>query len=180
MKDIIRKSYDRDAKNYDKRFLQHQEPKFETLLGSGAEILFDHFPLLDLGCGTGLLSHFLRARNAETGALFGMDLSFGMLIKAQERGIPAVQADIEQIPFKRASFHTVTAFTVLRIIPEHENESLILNEIARVLVPGGLFIVTILASREDPLFEETIRNAGFSVGNRIVCGQDIGYRCIRL
>jgi SAM-dependent methyltransferase len=97
--------------------------------------------ILDCGCGTGanlvMLSEFGRA--------FGFDLSWQGLQFAREYGQPRIaHASITNIPFASESFEVVTAFDVLYSLTE-EQEASALDEIARVLRPGGTLIINVAA-----------------------------------
>jgi ubiquinone/menaquinone biosynthesis C-methylase UbiE len=87
--------------------------------------------LLEVGCGTGLILHRTArfARHA-----FGIDLSGGMLMKAQQRGLHVAQASATALPIATASVDVVYSFKVLAHIPDIEGA---LREMARVVRPGG-------------------------------------------
>lgn len=87
--------------------------------------------ILEVGCGTGLILH-RTARFAQRA--FGMDLSSGMLMKAQQRGLSVVQASATELPFADASVDVAYSFKVLAHIPDIQGA---LREMARVVRPGG-------------------------------------------
>ena len=97
--------------------------------------------ILDCGCGTGANLVMLT----EFGRAFGFDLSWQGLEFAQGYGQSRVaHASITHIPFASASFELVTAFDVLYSLSE-EQEASALDEIFRVLRPGGTLIVNVAA-----------------------------------
>lgn len=107
----------------------------DALNGSGAA------RILDCGCGTGANLVMLT----EFGRAFGFDLSWQGLEFAHGYGQPRVaHASITHIPFASASFELVTAFDVLYSLTEVQ-ESSALDEIFRVLRPGGAVIVNVAA-----------------------------------
>ncbi len=87
--------------------------------------------ILEAGCGTGLLlGRTLRFAKSAT----GVDLSGGMLAKAQERGLSVTQGSITQLPYADESFDLVFSMKVLAHIEDIEGA---LQEMARVTRPGG-------------------------------------------
>jgi SAM-dependent methyltransferase len=91
--------------------------------------------LLDLGMSTGEFTGQIAERLGAT-AVQGVDFIAEHVASARERGVDAVEADIEQgLPFPDGAFDTVTANQVL----EHVRRTdVMLAEIHRVLAPGGL------------------------------------------
>lgn len=87
--------------------------------------------VLEVGCGTGLILHRTAsfARQA-----YGIDLSGGMLMKAQQRGLHVAQASATALPFATASVDVAYSFKVLAHIPDIEGA---MREMARVVKPGG-------------------------------------------
>lgn len=92
---------------------------------------------LDVGCGTG---QFSRAFARFGLTMVGVDLSAAMLA-AMPHGSEALlpcQAAGEQLPFGPASFDLVMAVTALEFV---HNPAWMLNEMWRVLKPGGRLLV---------------------------------------
>jgi ubiquinone/menaquinone biosynthesis C-methylase UbiE len=87
--------------------------------------------VLEVGCGTGLILHRTArfARHA-----IGIDLSGGMLRKAQQRGLHVAQASATDLPVATASVDVAYSFKVLAHIPDIQGA---LREMARVVRPGG-------------------------------------------
>lgn len=94
--------------------------------------------VLDLACGTGDLSVCFAARGAQ---VVGLDLTPEMLERAHARSagtaIAWVRGDMMQLPVADGSVDVVTAGYGLRNMPVLETG---LDEIARVLRPGGRFV----------------------------------------
>jgi 2-polyprenyl-3-methyl-5-hydroxy-6-metoxy-1,4-benzoquinol methylase len=92
--------------------------------------------VLEIGCGWGELAE----RIAETGAeVTAIDLSFRMAQLALERGVRALVADGQALPFDANRFDLVIANAVMYHIPDLD---LALTEVGRVLSPDGVFIAT--------------------------------------
>jgi ubiquinone/menaquinone biosynthesis C-methylase UbiE len=110
--------------------------------------------LLDVGCGTGY--HLARTR-ARGFAVMGVDGSGPMLASARtgNPGVGLARTDVDRLPFPAASFDVVVCIEVLRYLPSSAS---CLAELARVLRPGGLCLVT-----ASPLFNAS----GYPVLNRL-------------
>ena len=102
----------------------------------------EHGRTLDLGCGTGSAFRMLRARQFD---VVGIDLSSRMLAFAKQRyaddrAIELSRGDAEFLPFATGSFDAVTCLGVFESLPDYAPA---LREIARVLRPGGLLVLSI-------------------------------------
>ena len=102
----------------------------------------EHGRTLDLGCATGAAFPMLRALDFE---VVGIDLSQRMIAFAQQRygddrGVQLSRGDAEFLPFAAASFDAVTCLGVFEFLPDYAPT---LREIARVLRPGGLLVLSI-------------------------------------
>ena len=87
--------------------------------------------VLEVGCGTGLILHRVAAL---TDHAYGFDISKGMLLKAGERGLHAVQASATHLPFEDGAFDLVYSFKVLAHVQDIDRA---LAEMARVTRSGG-------------------------------------------
>jgi len=198
VKDILRASYDRSAPGYDAGFEALQRPKYEALLGARGEGIAALFargalggavgsgepkplPMLDLGCGTGLLGAWLTDAGAlPPGGVVGLDLSLGMARLARARGVRAVEGDQDRLPFRDEAFAAAASFTTLKITPGPAARALV--EVHRVLRPGATFFVSILKSAAiagGAAFTAELGAAGLRAGERVDCGQDWGWVCAR-
>ncbi|MBS1841804.1 MAG: class I SAM-dependent methyltransferase, partial [Acidobacteria bacterium] len=91
--------------------------------------------ILDLGCGTGVLTAEIASRGAE---IFGIDRSTEMIQQAKSK-FPALRfevADATELKFN-SEFDAVFSNAVLHWIPEPEK---VAAGIARALKPGGRFV----------------------------------------
>ena len=95
--------------------------------------------VLDVGCGTGYHVSRLRQMGFDVvGIEPGKDLR--ETARANNPGVQIDDGDIEAIPFPDGSFDAVLAIEVVRHLPHSPRRSI--QEISRVLRPGGLAIVT--------------------------------------
>ncbi len=98
--------------------------------------------VLDIGCGSGVVTREIARRIAPDGVVVGADYSPALLTVARERANDAGvggniewrQADCRKLPFPDASFDVVLAATVLAHVPEAERA---LPEMVRVTRHGG-------------------------------------------
>jgi ubiquinone/menaquinone biosynthesis C-methylase UbiE len=98
--------------------------------------------VLDLGCGTGDLLGMLGTLLGEQGCCVGLDLSREMLAVAQAKIADCphtyvIQTDVTQpLPFADETFDLVASFNLLQ---EVSAPTLVLEEVSRILKPGGAF-----------------------------------------
>ena len=93
--------------------------------------------VLDLACGAGRHTEVLRERGYRT---LGLDLSLVML--AQNPQLPRVAGDMCCLPFADATFDWVLNFFTSFGYFESERENFrVLEEIMRVLTPGGRLLI---------------------------------------
>ncbi len=94
--------------------------------------------LLDVGCGTGLVTERLARPGLR---VFGVDASLGMARVAAGRIGPAlVLGDCRRLPFADGSLDAVCAVWLLHLLPD---AAAVVAECARVLRPGGVFVTTV-------------------------------------
>ena len=103
--------------------------------------LLEHLPpvagrrCLELGCGTGLTSHFLRQRG---GTWVSADFERDHVRSARSLvGERVLQVGERSVPFRDASFDVVAAINFLEHI---EDDETFFAEMVRVLRPGGDFL----------------------------------------
>ena len=107
------------------RWVRASLDRFVEALPAGAFVL-------DLGGGTGLLAGWAKAKRRDLQVLVA-DPSRGMLAEVPE-GIPTVLARAEALPFEDHAFDAVLLGEALHHFEDPERA---LDEVARVLRPGG-------------------------------------------
>jgi SAM-dependent methyltransferase len=123
--------------------------------------------ILDFGCGTGtMLGHLQRFGEVE-----GVDADEQAVRYCHARGHARVQLLASDVlPFPEDSFELVTALDVLEHI---EDDRRALEEIARVLRPGGALLATVPAYQwmwgaQDEISHHVRRYASRQLGDRIL------------
>jgi ubiquinone/menaquinone biosynthesis C-methylase UbiE len=116
----------------------YSRARLDEWLGRTLPVDGDGARLLDLGCGTGHQMAELRGRGFE---VVGVDGSAEMLEHAwaNNPGAEIHQADVAYLPLEEGSFDYILCIEVLRYL-EHPERSV--SEMARVLKPGGIALVT--------------------------------------
>lgn len=134
-------SYSEIAESYDELYGDEQRAKYRIAL----KLVEPREPVLDAGCGTGMLLEHLQCYYV------GLDLSLGMLRVAKRKGRgergDLVCGDAERMPFRKRCFQSAYSVTVV-----HEAPGL-LNELLRALAPGSRAVVTLLKKRREILNE---------------------------
>ncbi|MFC4030938.1 class I SAM-dependent methyltransferase [Streptomyces polygonati] len=94
--------------------------------------------LLDVGCGTGLVTERLIRPGLR---VFGVDCSPAMAQMAAGRlGSGMILGNCHRLPFADDSLDAVTSVWLLHLLPDAPS---VIAECARVLRPGGLFVTTV-------------------------------------
>jgi SAM-dependent methyltransferase len=95
--------------------------------------------VLDLGCGWGRHMTLLKARGYN---VMGIERSQSLAAKAQAACPDTViQADLRALPLSSASFDAVACFYSSVFLFDEEENHKALAEVARVLKPGGAFML---------------------------------------
>ncbi|OZC03562.1 arsenite efflux transporter metallochaperone ArsD [Rubricoccus marinus] len=109
--------------------------------------------VLDLGAGAGLDAFVARRVVGDSGQVFGVDFTPGMVEKARQNaaalGYTNVRfecGDIEALPFPDAAVDVVISNCVLNLVPDKAQA---FAETARVLRPGGHFCISDVVSRGE-------------------------------
>lgn len=162
--------YDNFASRYDDVF---GDDKLATE-GIIKEHLHGGSKILDVACGTGLTTFPLLAKYL---GVFGIDISREMLKKTRRKfGCEMIcffQGNFADLPFKDDSFDAITCVGAIWHLKESE-EMKFVDEIWRVLKPGGVFITTVQAFKNKKSWGLRLRqffgNRSF-VRNKIQLGK---------
>ncbi|MER5648693.1 class I SAM-dependent methyltransferase [Streptosporangium sp. NPDC002524] len=153
-----RDRYFADTRMLDGKQLAHN--RFRTNPRTMVDHLLDQLALtgsegwLDLGCGNGFVAEQIRPHLAD-GRIVGLDIAPGVLNAARTRmaGVATscewIEGSAEELSmFADGDFDRVTAIYMMHYVPDIDA---CLREVARVLAPGGRFILT--TDRPDSMVE---------------------------
>ncbi|WP_346111971.1 class I SAM-dependent methyltransferase [Nonomuraea maheshkhaliensis] len=140
-------NYDREAASYDESRgglpraraaaqAVHDLVGTGMLAGQAAHGLPGEGTLLDIACGTGLVSRELAGLGLR---VLGVDASAGMAGVAAGR-IDVVLGDGRRLPVRDRSVDAVTTIWLLHLLDDARP---VIAEAARVLRPGGVFVTTV-------------------------------------
>jgi ubiquinone/menaquinone biosynthesis C-methylase UbiE len=139
--------------NYD-RYLG--PPLFEPFAMDMAARLKSERPknVLELACGTGILTRRLRDSLAPAARLVATDLNPGMLAFAQQKfrateNLEWQEADAGALPFSDSSFDVVVCQFGMMFVPDKNSA---MRECYRVLSSGGVFLFSVWDSIEHNPF----------------------------
>ena len=136
-----RTELERNTKYYDE-YSEHYDSSRDThyynfLVDEEMKIVSQHTrgkKVLEIGCGTGVLMEWIQ----KDCNVMGVDLSPGMVRKAQKKGLVVVQGRAEELPHEADMFDVVYSFKTL---PHVSGIAQALTEINRVLKRDGIAFV---------------------------------------
>ena len=115
--------------------------------------------IIEVGCGTG---YFLRKFALDADETVGFDLTAGMLeagrkIAAEKNiDINFIQGDVlEGIPFEDNYFDIVYSNSMLEFFEPGEEVDRVLDEMWRILTPGGKMVIGVLNSKSTWAYKRT-------------------------
>ena len=134
-REFVHNVYEQIAEHFDKtRFsLWPCVVRFLNSLGAGSVVL-------DVGCGNG---KYFQVRKDCT--MFGCEPCRALCEIAQSRGGAMVMGNGLQLPYKSGAFDAIICVAVLHHVDSKEKRQQFLDELERVLVPGGKALVTVWA-----------------------------------
>ncbi len=113
--------------------------------------------VLDVACGTGVLTRAVAAQVGPQGAVVGLDLDPGMLAvaRATRPDLQWLEGSAEKLPFPDASVDAVVSQFGLMFFPDRPRA---IAEMWRVLRPGGRLAIAVWASLDaTPAYAEETR-----------------------
>lgn len=133
--------------------------------------------ILDYGCGYGRVMHLLHEQGYQN--VVGVDFS-AQLIHRGQQSFPFLSFQVIHSPvlsYTDGSFDAVFLFAVLTCIPHDEDQRALIDELMRVLKPGGILYISDLRLQDDKrnrdrydLFQQEYGVYGvFETGDGAVC-----------
>ena len=127
--------------------------------------------VLDLGCGSGAFTPFIARTVGEKGKVYALDIQADMLKQLERKlsrpenkdikNIKLIEGNAYELPFEDNPLDLVNMVTVLQEIPDRNRA---LQEVKRVLKPGGLLAVTELFPDPDYPWKSTTVKLGEGAG----------------
>jgi SAM-dependent methyltransferase len=124
---------EKDAKGWFKAF-EHR------LTELGVEIR--ESKVLEIGSGNNIFLKYLREQGVKA-------VGVGALPRGKTEGLPVVAARIEQLPFPNESFDIVVSTGVFNASEYNQDQPQMMENIARVLKPGGYYIGALNDTKES-------------------------------
>ena len=140
--DAIRTSYDRVADAYAEAIFHElkNKPFDREVLTRFATAVAGRGAVVEIGCGPGHVAGFLHGLGLDVS---GIDLSPGMVEQARRLnpGIPFQTGDMTALELEDGSVAAIAAFyAIVNLSDELRRKAF--GEMARVLAPGGLLLLT--------------------------------------
>ena len=164
---LVAREYADEARFVGRRVAFSDFVEGETAEDLALDILREAAPIrmLDVGCGLG---DFAERVTGELAAdVTAVDLSPRMVELARKKGVDALVADVQDLPFENGEFDCVVANWVVHHLPDPDAG---LGEIVRVLRPGGMLVAaTFSTDHMRDLYERLeaadVGDLGFSSEN---------------
>ena len=170
---ILRKAYHFPAPAFigrilDSNYRRRLQPPGQIIRRSGIE---GGMAVLEVGCGSGAFTTFVARAVGPKGKVYALDIQKEMLEQLAKKLAKPENKDIKNIelihdsayelPFTENSLDLVYMITVLQEIPDKKR---VLQEIKRVLKPGGILAVTEFFPDPDYPLKSTTIKAGQKAG----------------
>lgn len=144
---VQRYGWDLACEDYEPLWQQQLAPARETLLAAAS--LERGERVLDIACGTGLLTFEAARLVGAAGLVVGTDLSGRMIDCARRKAAPEVifqRMDAQELDLPASSFDAVLCSLGLMYVPD---PAVAIGEMARVVRPGGRLALAVWGERSQ-------------------------------
>ncbi|HEY5953697.1 MAG TPA: methyltransferase domain-containing protein [Terrimicrobiaceae bacterium] len=148
---IQRYGWDRAAHDYERAWRDQLEPAQTRMLALAGIRPGDQ--VLDVACGTGLVTFRAAEMTGPKGRVVGVDISDEMIERARRRAaelntanVSFQRSDAEKLPLEDESFDVVLSALGLMYVPD---PTLAVAEMHRTLKPGGIAAAVVWGRREN-------------------------------
>lgn len=119
---------------------------------------------IDFGCGTGFIIDLIKDRFSE---VHGVDITQDMMkfVDTSSGNITLHESVAENTPFENNVFDFATAYSFMDHLVDYK---VFLEEVYRVLKPGGVFFSDLNPNRDFILAMESAENGAIPVGSALV------------
>jgi malonyl-CoA O-methyltransferase len=138
--EAVKGSFSTAARTYE-LYAGVQREVADELSMMAASLSCEAYRILDIGCGTGILSVRLKEIYPAS-SVFGVDIAVPMLSEAGRRGrLRPSASDCRYLPFRGRVFDMAASSLAYQWVPDLGHA---LTEAIRVLRPGGIFVMSTL------------------------------------
>jgi len=150
----VRRTYERIGDHFSKT-REYAWPEVESFVEDAAGTA-----ALDIGCGNGRHTELLAA---VADRAVGLDASRALLAEARGRvgDAPLVQGDATRLPFDDATFDLAVYVATLHHLPTAADRRASLDELGRVLAPGGRALLSVWSTAHDRFDPSADAETGF-------------------
>lgn len=147
---VQRYGWDRAAESYEAGWAVQLRPAQDALMRVAQTAAGDR--VLDVACGTGLVTFALARAVGPTGSVVGTDLSDGMITRARQAalahapGVEFQRMDAEALDFPAAFFDVAVSALGLMYVPRPERA---VAEMSRVVKPNGRLAAAVWGARRS-------------------------------
>jgi ubiquinone/menaquinone biosynthesis C-methylase UbiE len=161
-KKAVERNFDESAGIYD--IFENKHHLFETLTNRLCELIAPTEPerVLDVGCGTGISTLALHHSLPRIPALYAIDFSDAMLVRAKDRckglaGIYFLRGDAEQLTsYFNEKFDAVFYTASIFLIPRFADS---IVQACSLIVPGGVLAISFYAGLFDDRQQDAVGRA---------------------
>lgn len=150
-------AYNRNAKEIAEKFTKlmdvHRRREFQRFIE-----LLKGKKILDLGCGGGDHAVYFKEQGLD---VIAIDLSEEMIKLCKQKGLDAIQMDIEDLQFENSNFDGIWAVTSLLHIPK-EKIGAVLDKLNKILKKEGILYVCLKEGTGEGMIDDQSGNRYFA------------------